>query len=191
MLRQLRPALALTLLLMLLTGLGYPAIVTGLARLLFPAQATGSLLRRDGAVVGSRLIGQAWSGDQWFHGRPSAGGYDGTASGGRNLGPTSRRLDSLVGLTVDSAVEREGVVRGRVPADLVTASASGLDPDLSPAAALAQVPRVARARGLSPASVQGLVIRRIEAPQFGLLGEPRVNVLQLNLALDSLAPGRP
>ncbi len=191
MLRHLRPAVVLTLLLALLTGLAYPGAVTALATLLFPRQARGSLLVRDGQVAGSALIGQAFSRPGYFHGRPSAAGagYDATASGGRNKGPTDRKLaDTLLPAAIEEAVQQDGAVRGQVPADLVTASASGLDPHLSPASAYLQVARVARARGLDSARVHALVAAHVEGRQLGFLGDPRVNVLLLNLALDSLAP---
>jgi K+-transporting ATPase ATPase C chain len=189
---HLRPAIVLTLLLCALTGLAYPAAVTGLAQLLFPRQAHGSLVTVKGRVVGSALIGQPFARPEYFHPRASAAGdgYDGTASGGTNKGPTDRRLaDTLVAGAVARAVEEDGAVRGRIPADMATASASGLDPHISPANADLQVARVARARGLLADSVRAVVRRHTEGRQLGLLGEPRVNVLLLNLALDSLAPG--
>jgi K+-transporting ATPase ATPase C chain len=188
---HLRPALVLTALLVALTGLLYPGAVTALAGLIFPRQAAGSLVERDGRVIGSELIGQAFAGEGYFHPRPSAAGsgYDGTASAGRNKGPTDRKLaDTLLAQAIDTAVARHGAERGRIPADLVTASGSGLDPHISPASAEVQVARVARARGLAEADVRALVARHTEGRQFGLLGEPRVNVLALNLALDGAAP---
>jgi K+-transporting ATPase ATPase C chain len=193
MLRQLRPALVLTLLLCVLTGAVYPGIVTALAQLLFPRQANGSLIVRDGQVVGSALIGQAFSSPGYFHPRPSAAGrgYDATASGGTNKGPTDRKLaDTLVAGAVDQVVREDGAVRGRIPSDMVTSSGSGLDPHISPANAALQVARVARARGLPEDTVRALVARHTEGRQFGTFGDPRVNVLVLNLALDSLG-GRP
>jgi len=188
-LRQLRAAALLTVSLAVLTGVLYPGAVMTVARLLFPRQAAGSLVWLEGRVVGSALIGQAFSQPWYFHGRPSAAGagYDAMASGGSNKGPTDAALAAAVRARVDSAVA-EGSTRGRVPADRVTASASGLDPHISPANARSQVARVAAARGVAPAVVAALVDRRVEGRQFGLLGEPRVNVLLLNLALDSLAP---
>jgi K+-transporting ATPase ATPase C chain len=186
---HLRPAIVLTLLLCLVTGLLYPAAVTGLAQLLFPWQAHGSLVMAHGRVVGSALIGQPFTRPEYFHPRPSAAGrgYDATASGGRNKGPTDRTLaDTLIAGAVERAVEQDGALRGHVPADMVTASASGLDPHISPATAELQVARVARARGISANSLRALVFRHTEGRQFGILGEPRVNVLLLNLALDSL-----
>ena len=190
---QLRPALVATLVLMLMTGLAYPAAVTGLAQLLFPRQARGSLLTARGAVIGSALIGQRFAGARYFHSRPSAAGsgYDDTLSGGRNLGPTSATLDTLVMTALDSERRLDGPPGGQVPADLVTASASGVDPHISPASAAFQIRRVARARGLDTAAVRALVGRFTEGRQFGFLGEPRVNVLLLNLALDSAAIQHP
>jgi potassium-transporting ATPase KdpC subunit len=189
-----RPAVVMTLLLCLLTGLIYPGVVTGLAQLLFPWQANGSLIERHGQVVGSALIGQTFTRPEYFHSRPSAAGagYDATASGGSNKGPTDRKLaDTLIAGNVARVVEEDGAIRGKIPADMVTASASGLDPHISPANADLQVARVARTRGVSAAGVRSLVRDHIEGRQFGILGEPRVNVLLLNLALDSLAPVRP
>ena len=187
--RQLRAAAVLTLLMTLLTGLFYPGVVTAIAHLIFPRQANGSLVTVDGRVVGSELIGQSFTQPNYFHGRPSAagGGYDGMASSGTNKGPTDAKLAAAVAARVDSAVA-EGGTRGAIPADQVTASASGLDPHISPANARAQVARVARARGADSAAVAVLVERHVEGRQFGILGEPRVNVLLLNIALDSLAP---
>jgi len=186
---QLRPAILVTLVLMVITGLLYPGLVTGLAQLLFPRQANGSLVTVDGRVVGSLLIGQTFAGARYFHGRPSAAGngYDDTLSGGTNLGPTSAKLaDTLIVQAVDSAVKLDHWVKGQIPSDLVTSSASGLDPDISPASAEGQVARIARARGLSPDTVRALVARHVQHRFLGILGEPRVNVLWLNLALDSI-----
>jgi len=186
---QLRPAIAVTLVLMLITGVIYPGLVTGVAQLLFPRQANGSLITANGQVVGSELIGQQFARADYFHSRPSAAGngYDDTLSAGTNKGPTDLKLaDTLVAQAVDSAVRLDSAVKGAVPADLATRSGSGLDPHISPASALLQVNRVARARGLDPQTVRALVDRHIERRQFGFFGEPRVNVLLLNLALDSL-----
>ena len=188
---HLRPAIVLTLLLCLVTGFLYPAVVTGLAQLLFPWQAHGSLVTAHGRVVGSALIGQPFTRPEYFHPRPSAAwqGYDATASGGSNKGPTDRRLaDTLIAGAVERAVEEDGAVRGRVPADMVTASASGLDPHISPANAELQVARVARARSVPADSIRAILRRHTAARQFGFFGEPRVNVLLLNLALDSIVP---
>jgi K+-transporting ATPase ATPase C chain len=190
---QLRPAIAVTLVLMVITGLLYPGVVTGIAQLLFPRQANGSLVTVDGRVVGSLLIGQTFAGARYFHGRPSAAGngYDDTLSTGTNLGPTSAKLaDTLIVQAVDSAVKLDHWVKGQIPADLVTSSGSGLDPDISPASAEGQVPRVAAARGLDIATVHALVARHTVGRTLGIFGEPRVNVLWLNLALDSLGGSR-
>ncbi len=189
---QLRPAIVLTLLFCAITGFVYPGVVTALAQLLFPHQANGSLIRAAGGqVIGSELIGQPFTRPEYFHPRPSAAGsgYDATASSGTNKGPTDAKLaDTLIAQAVDSAVKLDGGVKGQIPSDLVTASGSGLDPHISPASALLQVERVARARHADSAAMRVLVQRHIEGPQFGFFGEPRVNVLRLNLALDSIAP---
>jgi potassium-transporting ATPase KdpC subunit len=184
---QIRPAIVMTLVLCAITGFVYPGIVTGIAQLLFPRQANGSLVEVNGRVVGSALIGQRFTRPEYFHPRPSAAGagYDATASAGTNKGPTDRTLaDTLVGPRVDSLVAA-GVAKGRVPSDAVTASGSGLDPHISPANAYLQVARVARARGADSAAVRRLLDARTEGRQFGFFGEPRVNVLLLNIALDS------
>ena len=186
---QLRPAIALTLLLCLLTGVVYPAVVTGLAQLLFPWQADGSRVTRGGQVVGSALIGQPFSRPEYFHPRPSAAGtgYDAIASAGTNKGPTDRKLaDTLIAGAVDEVIRQDGAVRGQIPSDMVTASGSGLDPHISPASAELQVARVARARRVDAERVRALVHQRVEGRTLGFLGEPRVNVLLLNLALDTL-----
>ena len=188
---HLRPAIVLTLLLCVLTGFVYPGIVTGLAQLLFPWQAHGSLVMANGRVVGSALIGQPFTKPEYFHPRPSAAGagYDATASAGSNKGPTDRRLaDTLVAGAVATAVAEDGAVRGQVPSDMATASASGLDPDISPANAELQVARVARARGVPADSIRAILRGHTAGRQFGFFGEPRVNVLLLNLVLDSLVP---
>lgn len=166
-------------------GLLYPLAITGLARLAFPREAEGQLLYRDGELVGSKLIGQAFNGPRYFHSRPSAAGigYDASASSGSNLGPTSKSFADRVNASTAASTEP-------IPVDLVTTSASGLDPDISPAAAAYQIPRIASERGLSLGAVQSLVLHHTEPRQFGLLGEPTVNVLSLNLALDAMVkPG--
>ena len=187
---QLRPALVMTLLLCVITGLVYPGIVTALAQLIFPRQANGSLVSANGHIVGSALIGQQFTAPWYFHPRPSAAGagYDDTLSGGTNLGPTSAKLDTAVASAVDGAMKNEGAVKGSIPTDMVTSSASGLDPHISPANAYLQAARVAKARSVSDSAVRALVARHIEGRQFGVFGEPRVNVLLLNIALDSLFP---
>jgi K+-transporting ATPase ATPase C chain len=169
-----------------LFGLIYPLAITAVSQLLFRSQANGELISRNGEIIGSRLIGQSFTGPDYFDSRPSAAGtgYDASSSGGSNLGPTSKALVSRVEATVKNESN------GRpVPVDLVTASASGLDPDISPAAALYQVDRVAAARHLNPSNVMALVQAHITPREFGLLGEPRVNVLELNLALDRMSLG--
>ncbi len=186
----LRPAIALTILFAILLGIGYPLAMTGLAQAIFPSQANGGLVRENGRVIGSTVLGQAFTTDRYFQTRPSGAGkgYDALASAGSNLGPTDRRLSDRV--KADVAARRAQGVTGPVPVDLVTSSGSGLDPDLSPAAALAQVGRVARVRGLPEAVVRDLVSRSVDAPTLGFLGEPRVNVLALNRALDRLPAAR-
>ena len=189
--REIRPAIVLTLLLCAITGFLYPGAVTAVAQLLFPRQANGSIVTRGGQPVGSHLIGQRFATPDYFHPRPSAAGagYDATASGGTNKGPTDRKLaDTLIAQAVDSAVKNDGAEQGHIPSDMVTASGSGLDPHISPATARLQVARVARARGVDAAAVRALVDARTEGRQLGVLGEPRVNVLELNLALDSVFP---
>lgn len=185
-----RPTVTLLLAFTVLLGVAYPLAVTGAAQILFPHQAGGSLIERDGRVVGSALIGQAFTAPGYFHGRPSAAGkgYDATASSGSNYGPGSKALADRIAADV-KALRAEGF-DGPIPVDLVTASGSGLDPDISPAAALAQVPRIARARGMDGAPLRQLVEAQTEKPFLALFGEPRVNVLLLNRQFDGEAINR-
>lgn len=188
--KQLLTAVLMTMVTTVLLGLVYPLIITGIAQLLFPAKANGSLLQKDGKTIGSRLIGQPFTGPGYFHSRPSAAGeagYDPMASGGSNLGPTNQKLISRVEADV-ARLEAENP-KAPVPVDLITTSGSGLDPDSSPAAAEFQISRVARERNLSPDEVRRLVEQHTTPRNLGLLGEPRVNVLELNLALDGKAGG--
>ena len=183
---HLLPAFRMTLVLTVLTGVIYPAVVTGIAQVVFPTQANGSLEAVGGRVVGSRLIGQSFSKPEYFHPRPSAAGagYDAAASSGSNLGPTSQKLiDRVKGAVAQYRQENPGLT-GPIPADAITASASGLDPHISPANADIQAARVAAARGVDVGRVRGLVAAATEEPWLGLFGEPRVNVLALNLSLD-------
>lgn len=190
MLRQMLNAFAMLLVFTIITGLAYPLAMTGLAQALFPFQANGSIIVHDGKPIGSALIGQNFTSAKYFHGRPSAAGtdgYDATSSGGSNLGPTSKKL-------VDTVVDNIAKVRDEnqldeqklIPSDLALASGSGLDPDISPAAAYLQVARVSKERELSGDEIRRLVDSHVKVPQLGVFGEPRVNVLELNLALDSL-----
>ena len=185
----LRPAVTLFILLSIITGLIYPLLVTGIGQALFPAQAAGSLIERDGQPIGSRLIGQNFTDPKYFWGRPSATGpypYNAGASGGSNLGPLNPALKEAVESRVKALRDADPGNTAPVPVDLVTASASGLDPHISPAAADYQAARVARARELAPEIVRNLVIQQTEDRWWGIFGEPRVNVLDLNLALDQL-----
>jgi potassium-transporting ATPase KdpC subunit len=184
--KELILALRFTLVTTLVFGVIYPLAVTGLSRMLFPGQATGSLIEKNGHVVGSKLIGQAFSSDKYFHSRPSAAGngYDASASSASNLAPTNQALVDRV--KSDVAKLQQENPGTPIPADLVTASGSGLDPEISPAAAEFQIPRVAKARGISVDSLRALVARHTQTRTWGIFGEPRVNVLELNLDLDSL-----
>ena len=201
MLREIRPAIVVLLALTLITGLAYPLAMTGIAEVVFPNQAQGSMIESNGKVVGSELIGQVFTSDKYFHGRPSAttapdpndstktvpAPYNAANSGGSNLGPSNKALIDRVQGDIDTLKKENPAAP--VPQDLVTTSASGLDPDISPEGALFQVPRVAKARNLPEDRVRQLVVDHTEGRLFGLLGEPRVNVLQLNLALDQLGSG--
>ena len=182
--KQIVTACLFTVITGVVLGLIYPLVIAGVARVAFREKADGQLIVQNGEVIGSKLIGQAFTGPGYFHSRPSAAGtgYDATSSGGSNLGPTSKALADRVNASVSS----ESAGGAPVPVDLVTASGSGLDPDISPAAALYQVSRVARERKLSEETVRQLVMKQIKPRQFGLLGEPTVNVLALNLALDQM-----
>jgi K+-transporting ATPase ATPase C chain len=184
--KQLFIAVKVTLLFTLVTGLAYPLVVTGLARVLFPHQANGSLVEPNGKPIGSSLIGQKFTRPEYFHGRPD--GYDGLSSGGSNLGPTSQKLVDRVRDDANKFRAENPQASGPLPADLVTASGSSLDPHISPGAAEVQVARVAAARAFSPERLRQLVAAHTEGRTFGILGEPRVNVLELNLALDQAAP---
>lgn len=190
MLKELKPALVMLLALTALTGVVYPLLVSGIAQALFPDAANGSLIERDGKMVGSALIGQPFSDPKYFWGRPSATGpvtYNASASSGSNQGPLNPALEEAVKGRIAALKDADPSQTAPIPVDLVTASASGLDPHISPAAAAWQAPRIARLRGLPPDTLDDLVEQYTQGRQFGVLGEARVKVLQLNLALDSLA----
>jgi potassium-transporting ATPase KdpC subunit len=188
MLKELKPAILITFVLTIITGILYPLAVTGIAQTLFRDKANGSLIERDGKVIGSEIIAQNFAKPEYFHPRPSQNSYDGANSGGSNLGPTNPALADR--LKKDAAQFRKDNpdYTGSIPADAITASASGLDPEISPANAIAQAGRVAQARGVSRASVQNLVEANTKQRELGVLGEPRVNVLKLNMALDQTYP---
>jgi K+-transporting ATPase ATPase C chain len=189
--QQILPGIRIKLFMTLLLGVVYPLAITGISQTIFPRQANGSLVTAGGKVVGSELIGQNFSKPEYFHPRPSAAGndgYDPTASSGSNYGPTNQKLVDRVKASIDTFRKENPDFAGPLPADLVTASASGLDPHISPDSAAAQVARVAKARGVSGAEVGRLVAQMTEGPSLGLVGEPRVNVLKLNMALDSQFP---
>jgi K+-transporting ATPase ATPase C chain len=193
MLKELKPALVMLLALTVVTGVAYPLLVTGIAQGLFPDTANGSLIERDGKTVGSELIGQAFTDPKYFWGRPSTTGpvpYNAAASSGSNQGPLNPALEEAVKGRIAALKDADPSQTAPIPVDLVTASGSGLDPHISSAAAAWQAPRIARLRGMSLGSVRGLVEKHTDGRQFGVLGEARVNVLRLNLALDQLA-GKP
>lgn len=184
---QILPGLRIKIFMTILLGVVYPLAITGISQVVFPNQANGSLVTSGGKVIGSELIGQNFTRPEYFQPRPSAAGpdgYDGASSSGSNLGPTSQKLVDRTKTSVDKFRKENPDYQGPIPADLVTASASGLDPHISPDSALAQAPRVAKARNIAAAQVRQLIAQHTEGPDFGLLGEPRVNVLRLNLALD-------
>jgi K+-transporting ATPase ATPase C chain len=186
-LQHLATAAIYTAVTVVLLGIVYPLLMTGIAMVLFPKQANGSIVYVDGKAVGSDIIGQLWTKPQYFQGRPSAAGkngYDPTATGGTNLGPTSKKLIDATRATIDALKKANPDATGPIPMDLVTSSASGIDPDISPEAAYYEAPRVAKARGMSVAAVDAVIAKYVHARELGFLGEPHVNVLELNLALD-------
>jgi potassium-transporting ATPase KdpC subunit len=186
--KYLGTALRVTIFSVILLGLIYPLVMTALAQAIFPRQANGSLITVNGKVVGSAIIGQLWTKPQYFQGRPSAAGkgYDPTATGGTNLGPTSKKLIDSTKATIALLEKQNPDAQGPPPMDLVTSSGSGIDPDITPQAAYWEAPRVAKARAMSLAAIDGLVAQHVQGRTFGFLGEPHVNVLELNLALDGV-----
>ena len=193
MFQELKPAILITIVLTVLTGIAYPLAITGVCQAVFHKQANGSLVERNGKVIGSELIGQNFTRPRYFHPRPSAAGqngYDASASSGSNLGPTNPVLADRLAKGADQFRKENPDYAGPIPADAITTSGSGLDPEISPANALAQVPRVAKARGTTEDSVRQFLLSRVEGRDLGFLGEPRVNVLKLNMALDRQFPVR-
>jgi potassium-transporting ATPase KdpC subunit len=190
MIKHLAVAFRVTIVSIVLLGLIYPLVMTALAQAIFPRQANGSLVAVNGKIVGSAIIGQLWTKPQYFHGRPSAAGkgYDPTATGGTNLGPTSKKLIASTKTTIAQLEKENPDANGPPPIDLVSSSGSGIDPDISPEAAYWEAPRVAKARHMSLPALDAVVAQHVEGRTFGFLGEPRVNVLELNLALDGLKP---
>jgi K+-transporting ATPase ATPase C chain len=189
MVKQLGTSIRLTIVSVILLGLIYPLVMTGIAQVSFPHQANGSLVERNGKVVGSEIIGQLWTKPEYFHGRPSAAGkngYDPTSTGGTNFGPSSKKLIDSTKATIAALKKENPDARGPIPMDLITSSGSGIDPDISPEAAAYQAPRVAAARKLNVRTVDDLIAQHTQGRVLGFLGEPRVNVLELNLALDAL-----
>ncbi len=190
MLQQMATALRVTILSIVLLGFVYPFVMTGLAQAIFPRQANGDYVTANGKIVGSEIIGQLWTKPQYFHGRPSAAGkngYDPTATSGTNLGPSSKKLIAATKAAIAALKKENPDARGPIPIDLVTSSASGIDPDISPEGAYYQAPRIAGARGITVAAVDRLITRHVKDRTWGILGNPRVNVLELNMALDSVA----
>jgi K+-transporting ATPase ATPase C chain len=190
MIRHLGTSLRVTIVSVILLGLIYPLVMTGIAQALFPRQANGSLVTVNGKVVGSAIIGQLWTKPQYFQGRPSAAGkgYDPTSTGGTNLGPTSKKLINATKATIAALKKENPDASGPPPMDLVTSSGSGIDPDISPEAAYWEAPRVAKARNMNVGAVNALVAQHVQGRTFGFLGDPHINVLELNLALDGLKP---
>jgi K+-transporting ATPase ATPase C chain len=188
MLKELRPAILITFVLTIITGILYPLAVTGIAQTIFHKQANGSLIERDGKVIGSEIIGQNFAKPEYFHPRPSQNSYDAANSGGSNLGPTNPALADRLKKDAEAFRKDNPDYKGTIPADAITASGSGLDPEISPANALAQAARVAKTRGASTDAVQSLVAVNTQQRDLGVLGEPRVNVLKLNMALDQAYP---